>query len=435
MMNQLLIQNCYKNEYGINLKKHHYEICKISDTEEKLIKDLNQSRIFFKDGISSNFKLIIYDSLVYLLGDKTCYPCSNVIESAYGNELNWVSCVLMPGEIKFLGETDIRKSGIIVSLFSQIIPGIPDETHFYRFIDRLVYSFSDCEWFKSIYSKSSYVKLVRFWDYKQKIKKLYELGLLYPLEFTVYTIYKQISIKNERVLKYFTYSLAESTNKIFNANEISDAFKCLGIEQIEDVLAIKNVRENIKLDLIDDNYFADLLEIDGNKRYPTFIGDVYYLYHMRNQADLIFKTAAYKKVYLKTLKQNFRALENDIRKKKGYEVVGSFFMEKFLFEKLSTEFPKLNMQTQYSPYWLQPQRLDIFIEECSLGIEYQGAQHFLPIDFFGGEEGLKLRKILDRRKAEKCFENSVDLIEISYEEDFEYAFTQLKLHISNLLSY
>jgi len=43
-----------------------------------------------------------------------------------------------------------------------------------------------------------------------------------------------------------------------------------------------------------------------------------------------------------------------------------------------------------SPDWLSPQRLDIFVASLSLAIEYQGEQHFLPIDHFGGEPGSRV---------------------------------------------
>ena len=433
-MDFTLIDTCYQNYYEIDLRKYHNAICKISKVEERLINEINKNRIVFEDGISSYFRLILYDNLIYLMGDKTCYPCSNVIQSAYGDESNWVSCILMPGDVKYLGETDIRKSGIIISLFSELVPQISNEAHFFHFIDKLPYSFSRCEWFKAIYFKSLYVRLVTFWDYKQKINNLHELELLYPFELIIYATYQQIEIQNEKILKYFTSSLAESTNRIFDSEEIIKAFRNLSKNQIEEVLAVKSIHENLHMEVINDEYFADLLEIDGSDRYPMFVDGTYYLYHMRERANSIFKNPNYKKVYLKLLKQNFRALENDIRKGKGYESVGSYFMEKLLYEKIKNDFPELIIRLQYSPMWLRPQRLDIFIEECNLGIEYNGAQHYLPIEFFGGKEGLELRKDLDRRKMEKCYENSVGLIEISYEEDFDYAFNELKAHIYSLLN-
>jgi len=428
----LLINRCYENSFSIDLKNYHQSICQIQDDEALLVEELNNNnRVIFHDGVSTSFKLELHNNLLYLMGDRTCYPCSNVVKSAYGSELNWVSCIVMPVNIKVNGETDIRKSGVIISLFSNLIPHISNEKQFYIFINQLTYTFSECEWFKRIYSMSLYVRLVKFWDYRQKITNLYELGLLYPLEFAIYTIYKNIDIKNERILKYFVASLSESTNKILSFEEVNSVFKNLSQSEIENVLAIEDVAQHIKQDIINDEYFADLLEIDANERYPMFVDGMYNLYYMRDKGNSIFKTQTYKKDYIKILKRNFRALENKIRKGKGYEGVGSYFMERFLYNKLRIDFPNLTLHTQYSPSWLRPQRLDIYIEECNLAIEYHGAQHYLPIDFFGGEEGLELRKKLDQKKKEKCQENKIAFFEISYEEDFDFAFQNLKLNIED----
>lgn len=61
-----------------------------------------------------------------------------------------------------------------------------------------------------------------------------------------------------------------------------------------------------------------------------------------------------------------------------------------------------------------PQRLDFYIPSLSVGIEYQGIQHYEPIDFFGGESGYNRRVILDRKKREYCKSHSIQLVEIPY---------------------
>jgi hypothetical protein len=429
-----LINNCYQNSFGIDLEKYHINTCEVNKRTEHLLFEINKSkRIIFSDHISSSFKLILYNRLVYLIGDKSCYPCSSVVESAYGYELNWVSCVIIPGKVKVKGETDIRKSAIIISMFSELVPEIPNEKIFLSFLEQLTYTFSDCDWFKSIFSTSLYVRLVNFWNYKQKIVRLYELGLLYPLEFVIYTCYKKKELRNKSILKYFIASLAESTNKIFDTKELSIIFNNLSPSEIEDILSVENVRQNVDFNVINDEYFADLLDIDGHKRYPMYIDGVSYIYYMTNRSNSIFKSQGFKNEFLHIIKQNFRALENKLRKEKGYDGVGTYFMEKLLYNKICLKFPNLSIHTQYSPAWLRPQRIDIYIEECKLAIEYHGAQHYLAIDFFGGDIGLELRKELDRKKKKKCFENSVLLIEISYEEDFDYAFESLKSSIIDIL--
>lgn len=69
---------------------------------------------------------------------------------------------------------------------------------------------------------------------------------------------------------------------------------------------------------------------------------------------------------------------------------------------------------QYRPDWLGRQSLDLFIPSIQTAIEYQGIQHYHPVDFFGGEEALSQRQELDRQKRELCEENDVRLIEWPY---------------------
>lgn len=47
-------------------------------------------------------------------------------------------------------------------------------------------------------------------------------------------------------------------------------------------------------------------------------------------------------------------------------------------------------------------------------IEYQGKQHYEPVEHFGGESGLLLRKEYDKKKKEYCRINHIPLIEIPY---------------------
>jgi hypothetical protein len=69
---------------------------------------------------------------------------------------------------------------------------------------------------------------------------------------------------------------------------------------------------------------------------------------------------------------------------------------------------------QYRPTWLGRQSLDLYVPSLRTAIEYQGVQHYRPIDFFGGEEALAQRQELDILKRRLCEENNVRLIEWPY---------------------
>jgi len=60
---------------------------------------------------------------------------------------------------------------------------------------------------------------------------------------------------------------------------------------------------------------------------------------------------------------------------------------------------------------------DIFISGLNIAIEYQGKQHFEPVDYFGGEEAFKKVKKRDAEKKKLSQENNVQLIYINYWED------------------
>lgn len=84
-----------------------------------------------------------------------------------------------------------------------------------------------------------------------------------------------------------------------------------------------------------------------------------------------------------------------------------------LFEAIRKRYP--DTLYQYRPEWLGRQSLDIYIPSLQIAVEYQGIQHYHPIDFFGGEEALLQRKELDKQKKRLCEENKVRLIEWTYD--------------------
>lgn len=56
------------------------------------------------------------------------------------------------------------------------------------------------------------------------------------------------------------------------------------------------------------------------------------------------------------------------------------------------------------------QSLDIFIEDLKIGLEYQGAQHLRPVEYFEGEEAFKKTQERDKRKKQLCYENDINPI-------------------------
>ena len=71
---------------------------------------------------------------------------------------------------------------------------------------------------------------------------------------------------------------------------------------------------------------------------------------------------------------------------------------------------------------------DFYLPKYNLCIEYDGIQHFKPIDFFGGKKSLKETQKKDKIKTDYCKENNIELIRISYEDDISTIITSLVCH-------
>ena len=71
--------------------------------------------------------------------------------------------------------------------------------------------------------------------------------------------------------------------------------------------------------------------------------------------------------------------------------------------------------SQWSPHFLGLQSIDIYIPEENLAIEYQGQQHYEPVDFFGGEKSFIKTCERDDRKRKLLEFHNVKLLEWRYD--------------------
>lgn len=70
---------------------------------------------------------------------------------------------------------------------------------------------------------------------------------------------------------------------------------------------------------------------------------------------------------------------------------------------------------------------DIYISDLRIAIEYQGKQHFEPVDFFGGFEAFEKLQQRDLEKANLSKTNGVDLIYINYWENVTLELIKTKI--------
>ncbi len=127
--------------------------------------------------------------------------------------------------------------------------------------------------------------------------------------------------------------------------------------------------------------------------------------------------------YLSTV---VREAENRYRQKKGLPRVGEgWISESLLFRRIEAAFPDEMVMQHASPSFLGRQHYDVFFPEKNIALEYQGAQHFEAVDFFGGEEAFEKGKLRDERKKRLSKENNVLLIEVLPEYDLSSLIEEL----------
>lgn len=95
----------------------------------------------------------------------------------------------------------------------------------------------------------------------------------------------------------------------------------------------------------------------------------------------------------------------------GEELIANLLtINKVSFEKQKT-FPDLKYKE--SLY------CDFFLPDFNLVIEYNGEQHYKPVEFYGGEMTLKLTQLRDSIKKEYCEKHNINYLVIKFNEDIE----------------
>ena len=106
--------------------------------------------------------------------------------------------------------------------------------------------------------------------------------------------------------------------------------------------------------------------------------------------------------------------------------------ESHLFLLVVSEYP--DAIYQYHCDWLGLQSWDIYIPSLRIGIEYQGEQHYRPIEFFGGMVDFQETQARDAKKADLCLKNGVKLIHWKYNEIINKSNLQKKISALNPLA-
>ncbi len=113
----------------------------------------------------------------------------------------------------------------------------------------------------------------------------------------------------------------------------------------------------------------------------------------------------------------WKEAENSVRERHGVPGIGEGWVSEIeLLNLVRDSFSQETIIHHAQPEWLGRQHLDIFLPGKKVAIEYQGEQHFVPVDFFGGWDGLYKTQKRDKRKFELCAQNGVKLVYFRFDE-------------------
>lgn len=106
-----------------------------------------------------------------------------------------------------------------------------------------------------------------------------------------------------------------------------------------------------------------------------------------------------------------------------------------LYEKLKASFPNKEILFEVGKEvvpWLGLQRFDIYFTKYNIAIEYNGQQHYVPVEYFGGELKFQNQLEYDELKRQKCKENNCTLFEIRYDYS-EQDYNNLIININKII--
>jgi hypothetical protein len=175
-----------------------------------------------------------------------------------------------------------------------------------------------------------------------------------------------------------------------------------------DFTSLKSLDEVSKAD-----YTTHGIEYTG--RVHTINGQDFYEINLLRELD---GAKEIENPFLELVGEILREAENLLREENGLPHIGEGWVsETQLYRLVLSFFP--DAEQHATPEWLRPQHLDVFVPSRKVAFEYQGRQHFEPVDFFGGEESFRETVRRDKLKAQKCKANSVTLVEWIYTETID----------------
>ena len=232
-------------------------------------------------------------------------------------------------------------------------------------------------------------------------------------------------------------------NKKYSINETSDFFEIYEIDGYTTYnfpFAIRKILgqelcyndanfKNILTDLLDEYYTLNNSSIKKSSELsPKFIPNN--ILHYWTFLDYV-KSSYFPEKYIDILKEPQKYISQCDNITEYVKTENKWKSEELVFEYTKKLFNKHQVIYQHRPYFLRTQNgqmsYDVFVCGENIAIEYQGKQHFEPVEFFGGEKHFEEQRKRDKLKREKSEQNGVTLIYVNYWEDISLDLIKSKI--------
>lgn len=255
-----------------------------------------------------------------------------------------------------------------------------------------------------------YVSIQSVWKYQQKINASVLDGSLI-VKLAGYSHLTYFGQDNIELIKPF----AEKHLRTYEKENNSSFFHLF----FDNGRFFKSVSTNSEYSA---EYYKKFYLVESEYLYYKEIDDTQMTLQNKNTVKHVINHAI-----LNQLKLILREAENKYREEIGMPRIGEgWIRETELYYKIKERFKEYEVIHHGKPTWLGKQHLDIYIPEFNIGIEYQGAQHYKPIDYFGGEEAFRKNQERDRRKRVLCETNDCYLIIVNEKYDLNLVLSKIE---------
>lgn len=104
---------------------------------------------------------------------------------------------------------------------------------------------------------------------------------------------------------------------------------------------------------------------------------------------------------------------------------GEIIIEKFLKDNNIQFIPQYGIKGNFDSRKFM--KVDFYLPEKKMIIEYNGLQHYIPVEYFGGQLAFESRKLRDNNLEFYCQSHDITLLTIAYNQDIQHILKQTLL--------